>query len=103
MLAQFVLGRHPALWSQQWFLMASWVSFLPELSESESRRRWALAFDLIVLRFGGAESEEREMSQAAVAALRAFVVAGGDRAAGKLLAVRTRAEFPAKYFCSSGA
>lgn len=76
LLAQFVLGRHPALWSQQWFLMASWVSFLPELSESESRRRWSLAFDLIIMRFGGAESEEREMSQTAVAALRAFVVAG---------------------------
>jgi AcrR family transcriptional regulator len=76
LLAQFVLDRHPVLWSQQWFRMASWVSFLPELSESESRRRWALAFDLIIMRFGGAGSQEREMSQAAVAALREFVVAG---------------------------
>ncbi|MFE9328105.1 TetR family transcriptional regulator [Nocardia sp. NPDC052278] len=76
LLAQFVLGRHPVLWSQRWFRMTSWVGLLPELSEAESRRRWALAFDLIIMRFGGAESQEREMSQAAVAALRGFVVAG---------------------------
>ncbi|WP_433755612.1 TetR family transcriptional regulator [Nocardia sp. CA-135398] len=76
LLAQFVLGRHPALWSQRWFRMTSWVGLLPDLSEAESRRRWALAFDLIIMRFGGAESQEREMSQAAVAALRGFVVAG---------------------------
>ncbi|WP_433635211.1 TetR family transcriptional regulator [Nocardia sp. CA-120079] len=76
LLAQFVLGRHPALWSQRWFQMTSWVGLLPELSEGDSRRRWELAFDLIIMRFGGAGAQEREMSRAAVAALREFVVAG---------------------------
>ncbi|WP_063037962.1 TetR/AcrR family transcriptional regulator [Nocardia pseudovaccinii] len=76
LLARFVLGGHPVLWNQRWFRMASWVALLPELTEAESRLRWALAFDLIIMRFGGAGSQEREMSQAAIAALREFVVAG---------------------------
>ncbi|WP_406230426.1 TetR family transcriptional regulator [Nocardia sp. NBC_01009] len=76
LLAQFVLGRHTTLWRQPWFRMDAWVGLLPEVGEQESRRRWALAFDLIIMRFGGAGTEGREMSEAAVAALRDFVVAG---------------------------
>lgn len=76
LLAQFVLGRHAALWQQPWFRMDSWVGLLPDLSERESRRRWSLAFDLIIMRFGGAGTAGRQMSGATVAALREFVVAG---------------------------
>ncbi|WP_280495842.1 TetR/AcrR family transcriptional regulator [Nocardia asiatica] len=74
LLAQFVLGRHVTEWRQPWFLIDSWVRLLPGVSERESRRRWMLAFDLVIMRFGSAE--QREMSQEAVATLRDFVVAG---------------------------
>lgn len=74
LLAQFVLGRQVTEWRQPWFRMDSWVSLLPGLSERESRRRWMLAFDLLIMRFGSAE--HREISQEAVATLREFVVAG---------------------------
>ncbi len=74
LLAQFVLGRHVTEWRQPWFLLDSWVGLLPGVSERESRRRWMLAFDLVIMRFGSAE--HREMSQEAVATLRDFVVAG---------------------------
>lgn len=76
LLAQFVLGRHMASWRRPWFQMDSWVGLLPELPEDESRRRWMLAFDLIITRFGGAGTEERDPSERAVASLRDFVVAG---------------------------
>ncbi|WP_327117078.1 TetR/AcrR family transcriptional regulator [Nocardia sp. NBC_01730] len=76
LLAQYVLGRHATSWHQPWFRMDSWVGLLPELSEHESRRRWMLAFDLIIMRFGGAGTNERAMSPQAVSALRDFVVAG---------------------------
>lgn len=76
LLAQFVLGRYPMPWSQAWFRMDSWVGLLPRLSERESRGRWQLAFDLIIMRFGGVGTEARELSAAEVAGLRGFVVAG---------------------------
>ncbi|MEV6324302.1 TetR/AcrR family transcriptional regulator [Nocardia sp. NPDC051787] len=76
LLAQFVLGRHVTQWRQPWFRMDSWVALLPEVDEQESRRRWKLAFDLIITRFGGAGTNGREMSDEAVASLRDFVVAG---------------------------
>ncbi len=74
LLAQFVLGRQVTEWRQPWFLIDSWVSLLPGVGERESRRRWMLAFDLVIMRFGSAE--QREMSHEAVATLRDFVVAG---------------------------
>ncbi|MEU4341929.1 TetR/AcrR family transcriptional regulator [Nocardia sp. NPDC023852] len=76
LLAQYVLGRHTTSWHQPWFRMDSWVGLLPELSEQESRRRWMLAFDLIIMRFGRAGIDERDMSPQAVSTLRDFVVAG---------------------------
>ncbi|MFF0487647.1 TetR/AcrR family transcriptional regulator [Nocardia sp. NPDC004068] len=76
LLARFALGQRVDLWRRPWFRMDAWVGLLPEVSARESRRRWALAFDLIILRFGGGGCEGREMSASAVAALRDFVVAG---------------------------
>jgi AcrR family transcriptional regulator len=75
LLAQFVLGRHEGRWRQPWFRMESWVALLPGLGGAESRRRWALAFDLVITRFGGVDSE-RPISDDMVATLRDFVVAG---------------------------
>lgn len=73
LLAQLVLGRHPLLWRQPWFRLDSWTRLLPGLREPESRRRWSLAFDLIILRFG---TEPQGPSERALAALRDFVIAG---------------------------
>ncbi|WP_067538830.1 TetR/AcrR family transcriptional regulator [Nocardia crassostreae] len=74
LLAGFVLGRHATTWRQPWFRMDSWVPLLPELSKSESRRRWQLAFDLIIARFGSAE--QRALPEQAVESLKTFVIAG---------------------------
>lgn len=76
LLAQFVLGRHAGEWRQPWFRMDSWVALLPGVGESESRRRWTLAFELIITRFGGADVDGPPMSDAMVATVRDFVVAG---------------------------
>ncbi|NNH68299.1 TetR/AcrR family transcriptional regulator [Nocardia uniformis] len=72
LLAQLVLGRHPLTWNLHWFHMDSWVGLLPDLSVEDSRRRWKLAFDLIISRFGTGE----EISDRSAAALRDFMVAG---------------------------
>ncbi|MBH0775237.1 TetR/AcrR family transcriptional regulator [Nocardia bovistercoris] len=76
LLARFVLGRHLTAWQGRWFRMDSWTGLLPHLSAGESRRRWMLAFDLIIMRFGSPEVEEYGISERAVATLRDFVVAG---------------------------
>ncbi|MFX0575136.1 TetR family transcriptional regulator [Nocardia nepalensis] len=83
LLAQFVLGRHPAMWRRHWFRMDAWVGLLPGVSEGESRRRWTLAFELIIVQFGGVGTGEREMSDEAVRTLRDFVVAGLTAATGE--------------------
>ncbi|WP_345498528.1 TetR/AcrR family transcriptional regulator [Nocardia callitridis] len=75
LLAKFVLGRHPMAFDQHWFRLGSWVGLLPDLGARESRRRWIVAFDLIILRFGGGGLEP-EVARAAVATLRDFVIAG---------------------------
>lgn len=72
LLAQLVLGRHPMTWNRHWFHMDSWIGMLPDLSESDSRRRWTLAFDLMITRFGTGD----DLSDRSVAALRDFVIAG---------------------------
>ncbi|MBB5917564.1 AcrR family transcriptional regulator [Nocardia transvalensis] len=81
LLARFVLGRHEGDWRQPWFRMDSWTDLLPGVSAADGGRRWMLAFELIITRFGAAR--ERGPSPASVAALREFVVAGltagGDR------------------------
>ena len=76
LLARFVSGRHLTAWQGRWFRMDSWTGLLPQLSTGESRRRWMLAFDLVIMRFGSPETEEHGMSERAVATLRNFVVAG---------------------------
>lgn len=76
LLSRFVLGRHLTTWQGPWFRMGTWAGLVPELSDREGRRRWMLAFDLIIMRFGSPEIEERGMSQPDLATLRDFVVAG---------------------------
>lgn len=76
LMAQFVLGRRPMGFSRPWFLLDTWDGLLPGLGERESRRRWMLAFDLIIMRFGNLESQACDLSTDAVATLRDFVVAG---------------------------
>ncbi|MGW5224579.1 TetR family transcriptional regulator [Nocardia niigatensis] len=76
LLARFVLGRHLTSWQGPWFRMDSWTALLPELRASEAQRRWMLAFDLIIMRFGTPEIEDRGMPEPALTALRNFVVAG---------------------------
>ncbi len=76
LLAQLILGRHRMEWTQRWFRIDSWVDLLPVGGEGDSRRRWMLAFDLIIMRFAAAAIEERDLSEQAVDALRDFVVAG---------------------------
>ncbi|MBF6175912.1 TetR/AcrR family transcriptional regulator [Nocardia blacklockiae] len=74
LLAQFVLGRHGTDWRQPWFRMDAWTGLLPDVPAAAAGRRWMLAFELIIMRFGGAR--ERPPSPRSVAALREFVVAG---------------------------
>ncbi|MFD4433036.1 TetR family transcriptional regulator [Nocardia sp. NPDC058497] len=76
LLARFVLGRHLTAWQGPWFRMGTWAALLPELSAQESRRRWMLAFDLIIVRFGGPELDDHGMTMPELATLRDFVVAG---------------------------
>ncbi|MGW4364992.1 TetR family transcriptional regulator [Nocardia takedensis] len=76
LLARFVLGRHLTAWQGRWFRMDSWTALLPHLATGEARRRWMLAFDLIIFRFGSPEIEEYGISERAVTTLRDFVVAG---------------------------
>jgi AcrR family transcriptional regulator len=76
LLAQCVIDRQVGPWQQQWFRIDSWAGLLPGVGERESRRRWMLAFDLVIMRFGRAAAEDRALSPEAVATLRTFVVAG---------------------------
>ncbi|MEU4649449.1 TetR/AcrR family transcriptional regulator [Nocardia fluminea] len=76
LLARFVLGRHRTAWRGPWFRMDTWAALLPELSAQESRRRWMLAFDLIIMRFGSPEIDEHGMAKPDLDTLRHFVVAG---------------------------
>ncbi|MVU77477.1 TetR family transcriptional regulator [Nocardia sp. ET3-3] len=76
LLARFVLGRHLTSWQGPWFRMDNWAPLLPELTPATAKRRWMLAFDLIIMRFGSPELDEHGMSEPALTALRDFVVAG---------------------------
>jgi AcrR family transcriptional regulator len=76
LMAQFVLGRHGTDFHGPWFRLDSWVGLLPGLDERSGRRRWMLAFDLIIMRFGEAGAEGRQLSPDMLATLRRFVVAG---------------------------
>lgn len=74
LLAGLILRRRPMSWQHQWFRMESWSQLLPELTSGEARRRWQLAFDLIIMRFGS--TEDYDIAPSAVATLREFVIAG---------------------------
>ena len=69
-------GGSAANWTSRWFDLDPFADMLaeavPGLTASEARRRWALAFQLVLLRFGGTETS----SPAAVTALAGFVTAG---------------------------
>ena len=76
LLTRFVDAHPDAAWTRRWFRLDDWVDLLtplvPGLDTRAARRRWALAFTLILHRFGG----NGPLSDDAIAALRAFVVAG---------------------------
>ncbi len=74
LLAGLVLRRRPMSWQQQWFRMESWSGLLPGVRSSEARRRWMLAFDLIIMRFGS--TDNHDLAPPSIAALREFVIAG---------------------------
>lgn len=74
LLAGLVLRRRPMAWQRQWFRMDSWSQLLPGVTRSEARRRWLLAFDLILMRFGS--TEDYDLAPPAIATLREFVIAG---------------------------
>ncbi|MBO0855232.1 MAG: TetR/AcrR family transcriptional regulator, partial [Nocardia sp.] len=74
LLAGLVLRRRPMSWQRRWFRTESWAGLLPQLPPGEARRRWMLAFDLIIMRFGS--TEDYDIAPAAVATLRDFVLAG---------------------------
>lgn len=81
LLARFVLGRRAPAFTDRWFDLSPWVDLLrqarPDLTVREARRRWAMAFTLILHHHGDpladvpAEPTEPD-------SLRAFVIAGLD-------------------------
>ncbi|MFC8043311.1 TetR/AcrR family transcriptional regulator [Nocardia sp. NPDC057353] len=80
LLARLVLGRRPVPWAAGWFRLDPWVALLrdlvPGLDAAGARRRWLLAFDLVLGQFGDPLAGDRVLSPAAVTALTAFVSAG---------------------------
>ncbi|MGC4962935.1 TetR/AcrR family transcriptional regulator [Gordonia sp. DT101] len=76
LLDRFVRTHPQATWTQPWFQLDRWSDMLGRLvegmSDAEARRRWGLAFGLILSQFGG----DRAQSRTAVITLRDFVVAG---------------------------
>ncbi|WP_227981843.1 TetR/AcrR family transcriptional regulator [Nocardia spumae] len=74
LLAGLILRRRPMSWQHEWFRMESWSRLLPGLPPAEGRRRWQLAFDLIIMRFGS--TEDYDIAPSSVATLREFVIAG---------------------------
>lgn len=76
LLARFVHANPEAPWHGAWFDLDRWadmlVAMVGALGHNQARRRWALAFELILSRF----SAERPLSDDAVTSLTEFVVAG---------------------------
>ncbi|WP_040530185.1 TetR/AcrR family transcriptional regulator [Gordonia rhizosphera] len=76
LLSRFALSHPRAGWTQPWFRLERWstllVELVPGLSTEDARRRWSLAFALILAGFGG----EHPLSAPSVDALSQFVVAG---------------------------
>lgn len=80
LLARFVLGRRQVRWTAHWFRLRPWTELLraarPGLSVPEARRRWMLAFELILQTVGAPLAEDAGAGPATVASLRTFVTAG---------------------------
>ena len=76
LLARFLHANPEAPWHGAWFDLDRWadmlVAMVGDLGHDQARRRWALAFELILSRF----SAERPLSDDAVTSLTEFVVAG---------------------------
>ena len=76
LLARFVHANPEAPWHGAWFDLDRWadmlVAMVGGLGHDQARRRWALAFELILSRF----SADRPLSDDDVASLREFVTAG---------------------------
>jgi AcrR family transcriptional regulator len=82
LLARIVLGRRQVDWASRWFRLTPWVDLLlaahPELSAQQARRRWMLAFDLILHVAGAPLAERPGDGPGDLAVLRTFVTAGLD-------------------------
>ena len=74
LLAGLVLRRRPLAWQHRWFRMDSWSQLLPGVRPAEQQRRWLLAFDLILMRFGS--TSDHDLAPSSIATLREFVIAG---------------------------
>ncbi|WLP92404.1 TetR/AcrR family transcriptional regulator [Gordonia sp. NB41Y] len=78
LLARFVDDHPDATWSRPWFHLDEWATVLtalvPGLDAANARRRWALAFALLLTRFGG----QRSLSAESISTLTQFVNAGLD-------------------------
>ena len=76
LLSRFVLTHPTVGWTAGWFGLDPFADLLldaiPGLPSRAARRRWALAFQLILLRFGSSEPLDAQ----AVDALAGFVTAG---------------------------
>lgn len=76
LLTRFVLTTPNVGWTARWFGLDPFADILldaiPGLPAGAARRRWALAFQLILLRFGSSE----QLDAKSVAALAEFVTAG---------------------------
>ena len=76
LVARFAPTHPEAPWTRPWFRIENWSDVLTQmvdsLSAADARRRWMLAFEMLLLRFGGDTSP----SSASVAALTDFLVAG---------------------------
>ena len=80
LLARLFFSRRQPPWTDRWFTLDPWAQILhdnvPGLSPREARRRWMLAFELILGQFGDPLAGDRVLSDDAVAALHRFVTAG---------------------------
>lgn len=89
LLARMVLGSAQPTWASRWFRLDPWAELLRttrlDLDLAEARRRWAFGFELILRCFGNPMADTpwaKDVSEASLATLRAFVIAGLDAPGG---------------------